>query len=318
MKTPKYFQNQNALSRLLSPISAVYAALTALRLKTTKPYHASIPVVCVGNIMAGGVGKTPVSIALAKLLIKSGKNPFFISRGYGGSLSGVLVDTKAHTARDVGDEPLILACTAPTVVCKDRAKAAKIAEENGADVLIMDDGFQNPTLKKDVSFLVFSGETGIGNGKILPAGPLRESLKSGLKRADGVLLVEEDKTNLLEKIDKPCFEVYIKEENPQNITSKVLAFAGIGYPMKFYNSLIKCGLTIAKTYDFEDHHFYSRTELEALIGEAQQKDLALFTTMKDFVKIPTDLQPHFNVLNINAEFKNKKTLLDFISSKGVC
>lgn len=318
MKTPKYFQNQNALSKLLSPIGAIYAAITALRLKTTKPYQSCLPVVCIGNILAGGVGKTPVSIAIAKLLIKSGKNPFFISRGYGGNLSGVKVDLKTHTARDVGDEPLILARTAPTVVCKDRAKAAKIAEENGADILIMDDGFQNPTLKKDVSFLVFSGETGIGNGKILPAGPLRESLKSGLKRADGVFLVEKDKTNLLEKIDKPCFEVYIKEEKPQSIALKVLAFAGIGYPIKFYNSLMKCGLTIAKTYDFGDHHFYARAELEALMNEAHQKDLALFTTMKDFVKIPTDLQPHFNVLNINAEIKNEKALLDFLANKGIC
>ena len=316
MKTPKYWKTTNPISTLLSPLGAVYGLVTAMRLKFNKGYKAHIPVICVGNILAGGVGKTPISIALAKLLINNGKNPFFISRGYGGSLSGVLVDLKQHTARDVGDEPLMLAHIAPTVVCSDRAKAAKIAEESGADVLIMDDGFQNPTLRKDISFLVFNGETGIGNGKILPAGPLRESLKSGLKRADAVILIGKDNTNLTQNINKPCFEVEIKEEKPQNITQKVLAFAGIGYPMKFYNSLMKCGLTIAKKYDFEDHHFYKIPELKRLIREADEADLALFTTMKDFVKIPTDLRPHFNVLNINAEFKNKKALLDFISSKA--
>ncbi|MBR2300121.1 MAG: tetraacyldisaccharide 4'-kinase [Alphaproteobacteria bacterium] len=316
MKTPQYWQHQNLISSLLTPIGALYSMATALRLKWIKPYQANVPVICIGNITAGGVGKTPVSIALAELLKANGKNPFFISRGYGGSLSGVLIDLKKHTPQEVGDEPLMLAAVAPTVVCADRGIAAQIAEKNGADVLIMDDGFQNPTLKKDLSFLVFNGELGIGNGKTIPAGPLREGLKSGLKRADGVIFIGRDKYELLKQINKPVFRVLIKEERPAHHNTKVIAFAGIGYPQKFYNSLQKCGLAVANSYDFPDHHFYTKDELKALIKKGKTKNLPIYTTLKDYVKIPQNLQKSFNVLNIKAQFEDKNQILDFIKTKA--
>ncbi|MBR1915486.1 MAG: tetraacyldisaccharide 4'-kinase [Alphaproteobacteria bacterium] len=311
MKTPQFWKSNNAFGFLLSPFGALYGALTALRLKLKKGYQADVPVICVGNITAGGVGKTPISMALGELLKKQGKNPFFISRGYGGVLSGVLVDNKKHSPREVGDEPLILSHVAPTVVCHDRAKAAKIAIQNGADILIMDDGFQNPGLKKDVSFLVFNGELGIGNGKIIPAGPLRESLKSGLKRADAVIFIGEDKTKLLEKIDKPVLKANIVEQKP-DYQGSVVAFAGIGYPQKFYNSLLKCGLTIENAYDFEDHHFYTKDELKHILKKAKKKNLPVYTTSKDYVKIPKNMQHDFNVLHIKAEFEDQKALLKFL------
>ena len=309
MKTPKYWQDKNFLSTLLAPFGFLYGMATALRLKLKRGYKASVPVICVGNITAGGVGKTPISIAIAELLKANGKKPFFISRGYGGRLSGVLVDTKKHTAYDVGDEPLILTQAAPTVVCADRAKAAQIALKHGADILIMDDGFQNPDLKKDISLLVFNGHIGVGNGRIIPAGPLRESLKSGLRRADAILFIGEDKDGLLNKVQKPVFKVKIVEQKPDVQGQNVIAFAGIGYPSKFYDSLMKCGFTIVKAYDFEDHHFYQKDELKKILTKAKKKNVPVYTTSKDFVKIPPDMQEHFCVLEIKAVFEDERALL---------
>ena len=317
MKTPKYWQNQNLFSALLEPFGLLYGLATSLRLKIHKPYKAPIPVICIGNISAGGVGKTPVSMAVAEILKKNGKNPFFISRGYGGKLSGVLVDAKKHTAEEVGDEPLILSSIAPCVVCRDRAEAARIAVQNGADVLVMDDGFQNPSLKKDVSLLVFNGQIGILNGKILPAGPLRESLKQGLKRADAAVFIGEDKTDLLKKLKLLVLKASIKEEKPKHKNTSVVAFAGIGYPSKFYDSLEKCGLHVANAYDFPDHHFYKKDELKTIIKKAQKKGLPIYTTQKDFVKIMPSMQSNFNVLKIKAEFEDNALLLKFLKEKHI-
>ncbi len=317
MKTPKYWQTNNLASFLLSPVGFIYGGLTSLRMLLHKGFKAPVPVICIGNLTAGGVGKTPVCIALAEFLKAQGKNPFFISRGYGGKLSGVLVNLKSHTPQEVGDEPLMLAAIAPTVVCHDRGKAAQIALKNGADILIMDDGFQNPTLHKDISFLVFNGQIGIGNGKIIPAGPMREDLKSGLKRADGVIFIGQDKFNLLKHIDKPVFHVDIKEEQPKHQNMKVIAFAGIGYPQKFYESLQKCGLSLANSYDFPDHHFYTKDELNALIKKGKKKNLPIYTTLKDFVKIPHRMQKDFNVLNIKAQFENPHKIFDFFKERHV-
>ena len=181
----------------------------------------------------------------------------------------------------------------------------------------MDDGFQNPTLKKDVSFLVFNGELGIGNGKIIPAGPMREKLEDGLNRSDAVIFIGKDKFGLLKKINKPIFQVEIKEQKPKHTHQNVVAFAGIGYPQKFYNSLEKCGLKVAKSYDFPDHHFYTKDELKEVIKKANRRNMPVYTTLKDFVKIPKNLQKSFNVLNIKADFENKPDLLCFMEKKNV-
>ena len=317
MKTPKYWETHNLISFLLTPAGWLYGAATAMRLKFKKSFSAPVPVICVGNLTAGGVGKTPVSMALAEILIKLGKKPFFISRGYGGKLSGVIVNPSKHSAKEVGDEPLILASVAPTVVCHDRAKAAEIAVDHGADVLIMDDGFQNPSLKKDVSLLVFSGQIGILNGKILPAGPLRERFSAGIKRADAAIFIGEDQTGLLSCLDMPVLKVLIKEEIPANKNTDVVAFAGIGYPAKFYASLEKCGLHVVNAYDFPDHHFYKKDELKAIIKKAEKKGVPAYTTQKDFVKIPPSMQNNFQVLKIKAEFENKTNLIKLLKAKKV-
>ena len=316
MKTPNHWKNKNFISTILRPLGSVYATATALRLKMKKTQKVDVPVICVGNLTAGGTGKTPVAIALAQMLHDLGKNPFFVSRGYGGTLSGVIVDSRVHSAHEVGDEPLLLSREAPVSINADRFSAAGKAVENGAEVIIMDDGFQNPTLHKDVSFLVFDGGFGIGNGCPLPAGPLRESFKAGLQRADAAIIIGEDVTGLREKLgDMPVFEGTTVELPLPEISMPVIAFAGIGRPEKFYNSLRQAGVNVVKTFDFPDHHAYSEQELRDLIDMAWKEDCELFTTAKDFVKIPDELRHHFKVLEIAIEWKDKENLFRFLQDR---
>ncbi|MDO5386889.1 MAG: tetraacyldisaccharide 4'-kinase [Pseudomonadota bacterium] len=317
MKTPSFWKNKTLLSTALLPAGWIYAGLTALRLKLKKPYHTAIPVICVGNLTAGGSGKTPTAVSLAKILKHSGKNPFFVSRGYGGRLQNVIVDSERHTAADTGDEPLLLSREAPVALNADRGKAAVLALQNGADVIIMDDGFQNPTLHKDLSFLIIDGGFGFGNGRPVPAGPLRENLDKGLARADAAVIIGDDQCGVRSLLgDLPVFEGRIcPEPVPDSQNIKAIAFAGIGRPGKFYASLKECGVNIIATHDFPDHHFYTKDELQKLMNEAQEKSAVLYTTAKDFVKIPAALRPHFRVLEISIKWKDEAALADFVLSR---
>lgn len=312
MKTPQIWKKRNFLSNLLLPISWLYGAATYLRVHTKKSSKVSVPVICIGNLTAGGTGKTPVSVAIAGLLQQNGKNPFFLSRGYGGKLKNILVNPEKHSADLAGDEPLILTRQAPVVVDSNRVKGAELAIHNGADCLVMDDGFQNPGLYKDLSFLVFDGAYGAGNHRLIPAGPLRESLKQGFKRAHALIIIGEDKTNISAQTALPVFGADIEEIKPATNNKKVLAFAGIGHPQKFYDSLMRCGLTIFKVQNFPDHHFYTKTELQNLIQTAQKHDLDIYTTSKDYVKIPPELKKYFKVLEIKIKWKEPSKLKQFI------
>ncbi|MBR5482780.1 MAG: tetraacyldisaccharide 4'-kinase [Alphaproteobacteria bacterium] len=317
MRTPRYWKNKNLISFLLLPLGSVYAGLTALRIKIKKPQKVEKPVICIGNLTAGGTGKTPTAVTIAQIVKELGYNPMFVSRGYGGKLCGVMVDKDKHTPQDVGDEPLLLAREADVSINSNRVKAAQKAIENGADVLIMDDGFQNPGLNKDISFLVFDGGVGVGNAFPVPAGPLRENFENGLKRANAAIIIGEDKTDLKEKLgDMPVFYGKMKPSVLPENCGKFIAFAGIGRPEKFYNSLQELGANVSKTFDFPDHHFYSEKELKELIDMAWKEDADLITTAKDFVKIPQELQHHFKVLEIEIEWQNREDLRDFIK-KGL-
>ena len=312
MKTPSFWKTKNLISVLLCPLGKLYALATCLRLRLVKPKKVDVPVICVGNLTAGGTGKTPVSIALAELLQKNNKTPFFVSRGYGGRLKNIVVNPCIHKANECGDEPLLLSAQASVVVNPNRFEGANTAVNCGADVIIMDDGFQNPTLHKDLSFLVFDGAYGIGNGYAIPAGPLRENFIAGLKRAQAIIIIGEDKFSLAKKINLPCFKGTISTRSFEIANRNVFAFAGIGNPQKFYNSLKNCGLSIVETRDFPDHHFYTTTELEEIIKLAKSKNVEIFTTSKDFVKIPTELQSNFNVLEIFIDCEKPQQLTDFI------
>ncbi len=314
MKTPSHWKNKNLCALALLPLGCVYAGMTALRLKLKKPTKVNVPVICIGNLTAGGTGKTPTAVSIAKIIKSLGKKPFFVSRGYGGKLSGVVVDVQKHSPQQVGDEPLLLAREAGVSINADRAKAAQNAIANGAEVIVMDDGFQNPSLHKDLSFLVFDGAVGIGNGYPVPAGPLREFFDAGLKRADAAIIIGEDKCGLREKLGKiPVFEGQICSLPLPDLESKVIAFAGIGRPEKFYNSLRECGANVVQTFDFPDHHYYTPKELEDLMALAKKLDADLVTTAKDFVKIPDNLKPNFKVLEIEIRWKDEKALKEFLA-----
>ncbi len=313
MKTPSHWKSINIISLLLYPLGCIYGIVTALRLYLKKSHQIEATVVCVGNLTAGGTGKTPVAVSLAKLLQKHGQNPFFVSRGYGGKLKDIQVNPSRHSAVEVGDEPLILARQAPVVINPNRYLGALMAAQEGANYVIMDDGFQNPSLKKDKSILVIDGNIGFGNGMCIPAGPLREFKSLGLKRAHAIAIIGEDKYNLANKLDKlPIFKGKIKAISPSPLTYDVVAFAGIGRPDKFYQSLSECGFNVVATKDFPDHHFYTEKELEELIQLGKQYKSPVYTTAKDFVKIPPHLQSKFKVLEIEIEWENPVDLLCFL------
>ncbi len=315
MKTPKYWQSNSFTSKILSPLGFLYGLMTQLRLKLKSPHKVSIPVVCIGNITAGGTGKTPVSISIAKLLATEMYHPFFVSRGYGGKLQDVIVNNKKHTAKDVGDEPLLLSKQAPVVVNANRYAAAQKAVEQGADIIIMDDGFQNPSLHKDLSFLVFDGNYGIGNGKIIPSGPLRETLENGTKRADAIIILGKDKHDLAKRCGLPAFFGHTEAVQTTINNQDVVAFAGIGHPQKFYHTLKQQGFNVVKTIDFPDHHFYTRDELENIINEAKKLNAQIYTTSKDFVKIPPLYSQDINVLEVAVVWDNPEELISFIKQK---
>lgn len=315
MKTPKHWQTKNIIALSLFLPSCLYALATWLRIKFTTPKKVKVPVICIGNLTAGGTGKTPVSISIAKILKQAGRNPYFISRGYGGHLSDVEVDVNLHSPIEVGDEPLLLAQEAPVIVNHKRYEGAKKAIESGADIIIMDDGFQNPSLYKDKSFLVIDGNIGLGNMLPIPAGPMREFFSQGKKRAHAVIILGEDKTNIADKFsDLRVFYGDIVEQEPQIENKNIVAFAGIGRPQKFYDSLKKCGLNIVKTFDFPDHHLYKNDDIQKIIETAENLGASVFTTSKDFVKIPFIYKNKVNVLNIEIKWKDINKLKKFINS----
>ena len=312
MKTPTYWKERNIISDILLPFGGLYNCATYLRLKFKPSKKVDIPVICIGNLTAGGTGKTPVAVSVAALLQQHHKKPFFVSRGYGGTLKNIIVNSQTHTPRQCGDEPLLLAKQAPVVVNSDRYAGALTALHNGAELIIMDDGFQNPGLHKDLSFLVFDGNFGLGNGRCIPSGPLRENFSAGLKRADAAIIIGTDRFNLRQKINLPCFGASVAPV-PQKIKNPhIIAFAGIGRPSKFYRSLRESGFNLLKTFDFPDHHYYTEKELFELIGESEKLGADIYTTSKDFVKIPSELKSRFKVLEISICWDNAQELADFI------
>lgn len=299
MRAPQFWQGEPVspaghvlswLSRIFSP---VYAAMGARRIAKAKPFKSDAAVICVGNLTLGGTGKTPVTFALLKAALERDINAQGLSRGYGGKLKGpVCVDLARHFARDVGDEPLLLAGAAPVWVSRDRVEGAKAACLHEAGLIVMDDGHQNPDLHKDISIVVVDAAAGWGNGRVFPAGPLREPVERGLKRADAVILMmpgpdfEPDYQGLaLSELEIPVLKAWLEPSRPVP-EGPVVAFAGIGRPEKFFESLGQSGAQFAETRPFPDHHEYSQSELAALKQIAAEQSARLVTTEKDFVRIP--------------------------------
>lgn len=309
MRAPDFWKRDGLAARLLAPLGALYGLSVRARQTSAQPFRSKARVLCVGNLTAGGSGKTPVAMTLARMLAGRGHKVVFLSRGYRGRLNGpVAVDPAKHSAADVGDEPLLLAAAAPTVVARDRARGAELADALGAGVIVMDDGFQNFQLAKDVSILVVDAETGFGNRRLIPAGPLREPVEDGLRRADAVVLMGDDAFRI-PPFRGPVFRAGLRPSAPDRFKGRsVFAMAGIGRPDKFFHTLEAMGARIVGTKSFPDHHRYTLLELEAVKRIAANSGALLVTTEKDLVRIDASRRDGILPVPVHAVFADDPNL----------
>jgi tetraacyldisaccharide 4'-kinase len=297
MRDPAFWWREKSLSAaLLSPVAACYGAAAARRMQRAGD-RTGVPVVCVGNFTLGGAGKTPTVIALAKKLIAAGEKVFCLSRGYGGRIAGPKqVDAHSDTAADVGDEALLLAHAAPTIVSRDRVAGAHMARARGATVVLMDDGLQNGAIAKDFTIAVIDGKRGIGNGRVFPAGPLRAPIDTQLTRCDALLVVAESGgahavLAAAQARALPILHGRLVADSAAVTALKprrVLAFAGIGDPEKFFATVAAAGIAIAVRRRFPDHYRYTAEDAAELVMQAEADALTLLTTEKDHVRMTGD------------------------------
>lgn len=323
VKTPRFWYEGGGgwTALALQPLSCLYAlGRKARRAASPAPYKARVPVICLGNLVAGGGGKTPAAIAVLKLLKENGlcQNPVFLSRGYGGVLSGPVPVSKNHSAADVGDEPLLLARHAPVIVAKDRAAGARLAEDSGHDLIVMDDGFQNGVLVKDFSILVIDGMDGFGNGRMLPAGPLREPLTEGLARADAFLLIGEGKAGVTAPLPpgKPVFAADIAADGDGlKKDSPYLAFCGLARPGKFRRTLEAEKVNLTGWREFPDHYPYAKGDIDSLREDARRLGARLLTTEKDAARLGGLIDPaDYDVLPVSLRWREAGELLSFLAN----
>jgi tetraacyldisaccharide 4'-kinase len=318
MQAPEFWNSDDWRARLLAPFGFLYGASVAWKAARMQPFHPNAQVVCVGNLSVGGTGKTPVAIALAEALSARGRKPVFLSRGYGGKLHGPILVGHDSRVADVGDEPLLLARAAPVVVARDRRAGAELAVAHGADVIVMDDGHQNFALKKDLSLIVVDGETGFGNGRVIPAGPLREPVMQGLDRADAVIVTGGGDPDL-RGFKGPVLRTHLMHEGPDMGGQRLVAFAGIGRPAKFFQALRTQGAELAAAVPFADHHVFTQAEIARLKSKARSADALLVTTEKDFVRLTPDAREGIVALPVHAQFDDAaglERLLDRLAAKG--
>ena len=300
---------------LLTPFAHLYAWLGARRLRKVKPIKVSAPVICIGNLTSGGSGKTPVTQALRAALHQRGVTAASLSRGYGGRLKGpIAVSSSSHTASDVGDEPLLLAQTGPAWISAKKVAGAQAMIESGAEVILMDDGHQNPTLHKNLSVIVLDAGAPFGNGYVLPKGPLREPIANGLKRAQAVVLMGDGPVPQIVTVSRlPVFRARLEQVDTIP-AGPLIAFAGIGRPERFFNALEAAGGDVCDTASFGDHHVYKASELARLAGFAKAHNASLVTTEKDFLRIPPSQQAGITAIRVRAVFENETELMHLIMS----
>jgi tetraacyldisaccharide 4'-kinase len=293
MREPAFWWDPNGSRWWLRPVAGIYGIAAALRMRSVGK-RAGVPVICLGNLTVGGAGKTPAALEVGRLLLAAHERPYFLTRGYGGRLAGpVRVDPAKHTAVAVGDEPLLLARLAPTIVSRDRVAGAEAARRDGATVIVMDDGFQNPSLSKDLAILLVDGRRGIGNGRVFPAGPLRAPLGAQMEFAHAIVVVgpPHGAEAVIESAERHGVTVFHATLEPDAATiaaiggRPVLAFAGIGNPDKFFATLHEAGIAMAEQTSFPDHHRYTASDARALLGRADAKNVVLLTTEKDAVRL---------------------------------
>ena len=290
-----WYRRKGALASALAPLGRLYGRLVEARAARIEPYRPRLPVICIGNFTAGGGGKTPTAIAVGSLLAELGARPAFLTRGYGGASKGPVLVAKGQSAEKVGDEPLLLADAAPTMVAADRAAGAKAIEATEADIIVMDDGLQNPSLTKDLSLVVVDAAAGLGNGLIMPAGPLRAPLEAQMARADALIVIG-DGGKAAPSIEafaahgKPVFKARMVPRQDRRWLGvlPVIGFAGIARPEKFFATLRNNGARLIDTRSFPDHHRYTMRDARRLLKAAEAQNAMLVTTDKDFVRLPDE------------------------------
>ncbi|MES0809637.1 tetraacyldisaccharide 4'-kinase [Roseibium sp. SCPC15] len=313
----------------LSPVGWLYGLISGRRMQTRAKGSSKLPVICIGNFVVGGTGKTPFAIELAHRLREEGYKPGFLLRGYGGRSKGpLLVVPDMHNARQVGDEALLLARHGPTIVSADRPAGAKFAELHEIDILLMDDGFQNPALEKDLSIVLVDCAVGFGNGLCFPAGPLRAPASQQILKTDCLVLVgegsgAENAVHLAGRRGLPVLHAHLRPQPNEDLEERRLfAFAGIGRPKKFFNSLKELGYEIAKTREFSDHHRYAEKDVQSLLTEAEKDDLQLVTTSKDMARLSTSDGELFRwitastaILDVRMDIDDEDRLIALIREK---
>ncbi|MEQ8369729.1 MAG: tetraacyldisaccharide 4'-kinase [Alphaproteobacteria bacterium] len=340
MRTPEFWYpapggttlGARTLTLALTPASWLWAAAARRRAAQHPQWSAPVPVVCIGNLVAGGAGKTPVVRALAHALLHGGHSqsaaatppaalPHVLLRGHGGRMGGpVRVDPSRHNARDVGDEALLHARVVPTWVGRDRVALARAAVADGAGVLLLDDGFQDPALAKTLSLIVIDGESGFGNGRLIPAGPLREPVADGLVRADGVVILGDDRFTIAPHLSPELARLRARLEPDHAMRSlageTIVAFAGIGRPHKVFRMLEEVGSRVVATRAFADHHVYSDGDMQHLVSLAKRHNAQLVTTAKDHVRLPAAAQAQVSAVDVEVRWCDDLALGGLLARLG--
>lgn len=312
MRAPGFWNKEGgAVPRLLNPLSRLFAAATERRM-AQPGWRAPVPVICCGNATVGGAGKTTLALELGRRLSARGVAVHFIIRGYGGKAKGNRRVIPGDTAATVGDEALLLNEVAPTWIGGDRAASARSAIAQGARVLVMDDGLQNPTLERDLAILLVDGATGFGNGQVMPAGPLREPVAAAAARCHAAVIIGDDKTDAIDQIpvDLPILRAKLRP-GPEMLAlagRRVIAFAGIASPDKFFNSLAEAGALLVGRAAFADHHPFAPAEVSYLLDQATKLEAVAVTTPKDAVRLPPDLRQRVLITGVDLEWQRPQQI----------
>ena len=323
MKTPSFWYKPTAsiASTFLSPLAKLYATGAKFHRTHSKPQPVASPVICLGNLVAGGSGKTPTAIALMKLIVDSHLflSPAFVTRGYKGKVVGAERVDDSNNSTMWGDEAILLARHATTYVSANRYEGADHAVFNGADAVILDDGLQNYDLIKDISFAVVDGMMGFGNERVIPAGPLRQPLEDGYSRTDAFIVIGEDTHHIVDKLpeDKPVFRAKMLVREPVDLPhTPYIAFCGIGFPDKFRATIDSQKIDCVGFHAYADHHHFTIEDMTKLVDEALDKKARLLTTEKDFVRLPDFTKKSLiDVLPIEIIFENPDAIIDFIRAR---